>query len=514
MKKVFMKSVIELFAEFKIDFFSEVGYNTESINEKGVFVMAIIKKAKITVLLMLLILFGFTQNILAADTGTATKNAKLKKTVEESSITLEIIPKGDEFEILEEEGDWYRVNYKKIKGYVKKELVEVAKEETSDQGENDTKEQSQNTKENDNKEQETTNTMEGTTSQESETNTVGDTQVTIPVSAPVTTAEEIQEGSKVSITSGAKLFVRPLLNSIKIEDITQTQSAEIISVANQWVYLLVNGKTGWIRKEFVVAAKQEEPVTTQEPEKQEVPEENEQEKQEEEEAPKTETVNKTAYVSSDGLNIRKEASTESEIVDVLGKNAQVTIIQEDGTWCKITYKNTEGYAPKKYLSYEKVEVTSRSSVEREVKVTNIQEAPVEETKQETTTATSSSDKASKLVAFAKQYLGSRYVYGGSSPSGFDCSGFVMYVYKQFGVSLPHSSSSQSTKGTKVEKANLQPADIVFFSDYKTHKGIGHCGIYIGNNQFIHASTEKTGVITSSLNSGSYKTRYVTAVRIF
>lgn len=513
MKKVFMRSVIELFAEFKIDFFSEVRYNTESINEKGVFVMAVIKKAKITVLLMLLILFGFTKNLYAADMGKATKNAKLKKTVEESSITLEIIPKGDEFEILEEEENWYRVNYKKIKGYVKKELVEVTKEETSDQGENDTKEQSQNTKENDNKEQETTNTMEGTTSQEPETNTALDTQGTTTVSAPVVSTGEIQEGSKGIVTSGAKLFVRPLLNSIKIEDITQNQPAEIINVANQWVYLLVNGKTGWVRKEFVAVTKQEEPVTTQEPEKQEVPEENEEEK----EAPKTETVNKTAYVSSDGLNIRKEASTESEIVDVLGKNAQVTIIEEDGTWCKITYKNTEGYAPKKYLSDEKVAVTSRSSVERGVEVTNIQEPKAEqkqeETKKETEGATSS-DKASKLVAFAKQYLGSRYVYGGSSPSGFDCSGFVMYVYKQFGVSLPHSSSAQSKKGTKVEKANLQPADIVFFSDYKTHKGIGHCGIYIGNNQFIHASTEKTGVITSSLNSGSYKTRYVTAVRIF
>ena len=281
------------------------------------------------------------------------------------------------------------------------------------------------------------------------------------------------------------------------------------------MYLSINGKTGWLRKEKLAVQKQEETVPTSVP-VEETPKDEETTKPETTKEPEQndtpqETVqeNKTAYVSSDGLNIREEASTESEIVDVLGKNAKVTIVKEEGTWCKITYKNTEGYAPKKYLSDEKVEVTSRSSEARNAEVTNIQEVPVEETKKETTTS-----KTSELVKYAKQYLGSRYVYGGTTPSGFDCSGFVMYVYKQFGVSLPHSSSAQSKKGTKVEKANLQQGDIVFFSDYKTHKGIGHCGIYIGNNQFIHASTEKTGVITSSLNSGSYKTRYVTAVRIF
>ena len=89
----------------------------------------------------------------------------------------------------------------------------------------------------------------------------------------------------------------------------------------------------------------------------------------------------------------------------------------------------------------------------------------------------------------------------------------MYVYKQFGVSLSHSATAQSKIGTKVDRKNLQPGDLVFFTNYKTGKGIGHVGIYIGNNQFVHASTEKTGVITSSI-TGSYNTRYVTATRLF
>ncbi len=511
MKKVFMKSVIELFAEFKIDFFFEVRYNTKSLIEKGVFVMVNLKKV-IIVLLLFLLMIGLTTVVFAGDTGKATKNAKLKKTVEESSITLEIIPKGDEFEILEEEGSWYRVNYKKIKGYVKKELVEIANQETSDDNQNNTKEQNKETKDNSQNStnqgtKEGTNTLENTTTEEPITNTVGENQVTNPVSAPITNdLANITQGSKVWIIKEAKLSLRPLVNSMKTETIAQNEQGTVINIANGWVYLSVNGKMGWLRKEQLSVQNQEETVTTSTP-----VEENQTSKEEPEEQttePEKEE-NKTAYVSADGLNIRKEASTESEIVDVLGKNAKVTIIKEEGTWCKITYKNTEGYAPKKYLSDEKVEVTSRSAETRNAEVTNIQPPPVEEVKKETT-----SSKTSELVALAKQYLGSRYVYGGTTPSGFDCSGFVMYVYKQFGVSLPHSSSAQSKKGTKVEKANLQQGDIVFFSDYKTHKGIGHCGIYIGNNQFIHASTEKTGVITSSLNSGSYKTRYVTAVRIF
>lgn len=481
-------------------------------------------------LLLFLLIIVSTTTVFGVDSGKATKNAKLKKTIEESSITLEIIPKGDEFEILEEEGNWYRVNYKKIKGYVKKELVEIT---SSDDNEKNTKESSQETKENSNtsnqlakednnhneQSQETkednTNTVDNTIKEETGTNTV-DNQVANPVSAPTTNeGANIKEGSKVFIVSETKLSVRPLVNSMPIETAKQNEQGTVINIANGWVYLSINGKNGWLRKEKLAVQKQEETVPTSAP-VEETPKKEEENKPEpsettkQEETPKeTSTENKTAYVSSDGLNIRKEASTESEIVDVLGKNAKVTIVKDDGTWCKITYKNTEGYAPKKYLSDEKVEVTSRSSEARNAEVTNIQEVPVEETKKETTTS-----KTSELVKYAKQYLGSRYVYGGTTPSGFDCSGFVMYVYKQFGVSLPHSSSAQSKKGTKVEKANLQQGDIVFFSDYKTHKGIGHCGIYIGNNQFIHASTEKTGVITSSLNSGSYKTRYVTAVRIF
>ncbi len=143
---------------------------------------------------------------------------------------------------------------------------------------------------------------------------------------------------------------------------------------------------------------------------------------------------------------------------------------------------------------------------------NSQQQTTSQTQETTQTTTSSSSKGQEVANYAKSFVGKRYVYGGSSPSGFDCSGLTMYVYKKYGISLPHSATAQSSKGTTVARANLQAGDLVFFRNYKTNKGIGHVGIYIGGNKFVHASTEKTGVIISTL-SGSYSSRYITATRL-
>lgn len=119
-----------------------------------------------------------------------------------------------------------------------------------------------------------------------------------------------------------------------------------------------------------------------------------------------------------------------------------------------------------------------------------------------------------VAQLALQYKGYPYVYGGSGPNGFDCSGFTMYIYKQFGYKMSHGASYQYNDGTYVNKSDLQPGDLVFFTPWPSGSGIGHVGIYIGNDEFIHASTSTTGVIISSLNSGSYVRRYYGARRIF
>ena len=111
-----------------------------------------------------------------------------------------------------------------------------------------------------------------------------------------------------------------------------------------------------------------------------------------------------------------------------------------------------------------------------------------------------------VVGIAMQYLGTPYVYGGSSPSGFDCSGFVMYVYAKVGVSLPHNAAAQYGYGTPVDRSQLQPGDLVFFN------GLGHNGIYIGGGSFIHSPHTGDVVKISSL-SGWYDSTWVGARRL-
>jgi peptidoglycan DL-endopeptidase LytE len=123
-----------------------------------------------------------------------------------------------------------------------------------------------------------------------------------------------------------------------------------------------------------------------------------------------------------------------------------------------------------------------------------------------------STSSGNVVQAAYRNLGARYVYGASRPGGFDCSGFTMYVMRQFGVSLPHSSSAQSRMGRSVSRSNLQPGDLVFFSR-GTQGVIGHVGLYIGNGRMIHASTPSTGVIVSSLSEPYYASRYLGARRV-
>lgn len=122
-----------------------------------------------------------------------------------------------------------------------------------------------------------------------------------------------------------------------------------------------------------------------------------------------------------------------------------------------------------------------------------------------------SSKADRIIATAKKYIGVPYLWGGESPSGFDCSGFVQYVFKAHGISLNRTCETQYKHGKYVSKSNLKPGDLVFFQNtYKA--GISHVGIYIGDGKFIHASSSK-GVTISNLSSSYYTSHYYGARRI-
>jgi cell wall-associated NlpC family hydrolase len=112
----------------------------------------------------------------------------------------------------------------------------------------------------------------------------------------------------------------------------------------------------------------------------------------------------------------------------------------------------------------------------------------------------------RVVGYAKKFIGTPYVYGGSSPGGFDCSGFTSYVYRHFGVALPRTSYSQIGAGTRVARGSLRPGDLVFFD------GLGHVGLYIGNGRFIHAPHTGTRVRIETL-AGWYSARFSGARRL-
>jgi cell wall-associated NlpC family hydrolase len=204
----------------------------------------------------------------------------------------------------------------------------------------------------------------------------------------------------------------------------------------------------------------------------------------------------TGLVTADGsVNIRSSASTSSSSVGSLAKGAKATIIGMNNGWYKIKTGNVTGYVRSDLMSVSKNSTSSRGSTE---------------------TAASSYDdsKGSSIVDYAESFLGVGYVYGGSSSSGFDCSGFTMYVMKHFGYSLPHTASGQTGCGTSVAKSDLQPGDLVFFKDPSlSGKYASHAGIYVGNNKFIHASSAGGSVRYSSLSETYYAKYYAGARRL-
>ena len=134
----------------------------------------------------------------------------------------------------------------------------------------------------------------------------------------------------------------------------------------------------------------------------------------------------------------------------------------------------------------------------------------------TTTSTEGTSNANsigaKLVAEAKKHLGKKYVWGATGPNTFDCSGLTQYVFKQLGIKIPRTSLEQSRSGKLVSKSNLQPGDLLFWKT--TSAEVGHVGMYVGNNQFIHAPNKSKPVKYDSLNSSYYSSRFVRARRYY
>lgn len=231
-----------------------------------------------------------------------------------------------------------------------------------------------------------------------------------------------------------------------------------------------------------------------------------------------------AVVKGDGATIRRSPSTNGDKITQVNKGTQVTILDHESGWYKLKFpKGTIGWMRGDLLKPLSVLSAAKQSISARVaRGTDRSSRSTPKVAKKSSTKSKSSYVASKtpsakvdsgdLMARAMALRGTRYRWGGTSRSGFDCSGFVTAVYKSEGVKLPRSSKDMAKVGVKVPKDQLKPGDLVFFKTRRSSR-INHVGIYAGNGKFIHSSSGKGQVRVDSLNSGYYASRMVTAKRV-
>ncbi|MCH5275759.1 MAG: SH3 domain-containing protein [Lachnospiraceae bacterium] len=222
-----------------------------------------------------------------------------------------------------------------------------------------------------------------------------------------------------------------------------------------------------------------------------------------------------ATVTTTTLYVRREPTTDSSVISMVPEGEDFLVIDETDGWVKINVEEGDGWISKDYVDIQTEFVEAESKAEEEARLAKeaeerrkAQEAarasqassrPAQETTTSTTTTQQStsytvgegSELGVAVAEYALQFVGNPYVYGGTSlTNGADCSGFVMSVYANFGVSLPHSSKSDRSQGYAVDSLeNAQPGDLICYS--------GHVALYIGNGQIVHASNSRTGIIVSN-----------------
>lgn len=187
-------------------------------------------------------------------------------------------------------------------------------------------------------------------------------------------------------------------------------------------------------------------------------------------------VETVATVNTTTLRVREDTSTDSAIVSLVGEGEDLVVEKIVDDWYKVEVDDQKGYISGDY-------------------VTISQKLPTASSVKELENGTGVSDTRVSLVQYALQFVGNRYVWGGTSlTNGIDCSGFTMQIYARYGISLPHHAASQPGYGTRISASDAQPGDLFF---YGSGSIISHVGIYIGNGQIVHASNARTGIKISS-----------------
>ena len=280
------------------------------------------------------------------------------------------------------------------------------------------------------------------------------------VTSTTGTAGTVKCSSSVNLRSAANTsssILAELKNGTKIT---------VVSTANGWCKVTYSGKTGYIKQDYVSTTGSASNNTS------------------------ASTGTAAVVKCSSTVNFRSSASTSSTILGELKNGTAVTVLSTSNGWSKVSYAGTTGYISVDYL----VTASSGTAI----------------TPSNTAASVSISAKRQSVLNYAAQFLGVPYVYGGSTPSGFDCSGFTSYVFKNTVGSIPRVAQAQYDATTRVSRDDLLPGDLVFFGS--STSSISHVGIYVGSNQFIHAPSTGDVVKYSSL-TGSYATRYQGAGRV-
>lgn len=322
------------------------------------------------------------------------------------------------------------------------------------------------------------------------------------------------------VTGTADLKAAPSDEAETIGTMGGADSLEILESTEDWYKVFVNCQSGYVKKDLVTLDKTEADTA----------------------AKQYDNYKKATVSAESGLMVRTAGSSDASGVGTVDCGAEVIIVDRENDYIKILYGEdyTEGYVINSGLDItgewvakddvhaeikkvaaekeaERIAAEKKAAIEKEnarlaaMGYSSKETKSTNKTKSTSTSTSTSTGNGQAIVNTAMKYLGVPYVWGGTSPSGFDCSGLVQYVCRQNGISVPRVAASQRGVGKSVSRADLQPGDLVFFS---SGGRVSHVGIYIGNGNMIHAPQTGDVVKISSINSSYRVKNYAGAVRVW